>query len=479
MPTAGNAAAEAITNPIANPSLETAAIDNPTMPANWTTGSWGTNVPTFEYITNNGHDSDSSVKVTMSGYTDGDAKWIFDPISTNILQVGKQYRFTTWYKSDVTPSVVAMYLDADGNESFFGMPNPQPGADAATVWQKYSDTFSIPQGAVSVSVFMFLDKNGWLQTDDYSIEDYSPVGFNRALLTLTFDDSHEDNINTAIPLLNQYGYKSTQCYATGFIEPDTISDTVRQNIKNIASMGHEICSHTVNHFFSTALDATALNYELQHSQEYLKQLTGQQEVISFASPYGDYNASVNTAIGNYYQAHRTTDEGYNSVDNFNAYRLRVQNIQTAVTTTDPATGLPVTTGITTTPAQVKAWIDQAIADKTWLILVYHRVANNPGPYDTTIANFTQNLADINTSGVTVLTLRDALAEIKAQLGITPPVPVVKPGDVNGDDAIDALDLSIVLFNWNKTGATWAQGDLNGDGIVDALDLSTVLANWSK
>jgi hypothetical protein len=51
--------------------------------------------------------------------------------------------------------------------------------------------------------------------------------------------------------------------------------------------------------------------------------------------------------------------------------------------------------------------------------------------------------------------------------------------VNGDGIVDALDLSTILSNWNRTGAIRAQGDVNSDGTVDALDLSTVLAKWSK
>jgi len=63
-------------------------------------------------------------------------------------------------------------------------------------------------------------------------------------------------------------------------------------------------------------------------------------------------------------------------------------------------------------------------------------------------------------------------------GATAP-PTTKSGDVNKDGTIDALDLSTVLTNWNKTGQTAAQGDLNGDGTIDALDLSIILSNWSK
>ena len=55
----------------------------------------------------------------------------------------------------------------------------------------------------------------------------------------------------------------------------------------------------------------------------------------------------------------------------------------------------------------------------------------------------------------------------------------KAGDVNGDGAVNALDLSILLSHWNATGATKAQGDLSGDGTVNALDLSILLTNWNK
>lgn len=61
--------------------------------------------------------------------------------------------------------------------------------------------------------------------------------------------------------------------------------------------------------------------------------------------------------------------------------------------------------------------------------------------------------------------------------VTPPVTTT--GDINGDSKVDALDLSLILSNWSRSGVTHAQGDLNADGVIDALDLSTVLSNWSK
>jgi peptidoglycan/xylan/chitin deacetylase (PgdA/CDA1 family) len=55
---------------------------------------------------------------------------------------------------------------------------------------------------------------------------------------------------------------------------------------------------------------------------------------------------------------------------------------------------------------------------------------------------------------------------------------LKPGDVNGDGLVNALDLSIMLSHWNQAGSR-AQGDLSGDGRISALDLSMLLSNWNK
>lgn len=372
---------------VPNPSLEDAS--SATMPTGWRNNKWGTNTAAFEYV-NGGRTGTKSAKVTVSNYQNGDAKWYFEPVED--LQPGKQYRFSAWYKGNVLPQAVVMYIKADGSESYFGM--PQPKTVSATEWQQYSDSFTVPSDAVAVSAFLFVNQNGWLQTDDYSIAEYAPAGFDRPLLTLTFDDGHEDNADTALPLLNQYGFKTTQCYATTFIEgkASAIAD-----VKKFQDSGHEICSHTVSHPFLTSVNAQQLQYELQHSREYLESITG-VSVDNFATPYGDYNPTVNEAIKQYYGSHRTVDEGFNSKDNFDQHRLRVQNILD-----------------TTSADQVREWIAQAQADNTWLILVYHRIANDPGPYDSYTTVFREHLEVIRQSGIDVKTYKDALTEVKSQL----------------------------------------------------------------
>jgi hypothetical protein len=52
----------------------------------------------------------------------------------------------------------------------------------------------------------------------------------------------------------------------------------------------------------------------------------------------------------------------------------------------------------------------------------------------------------------------------------------KTGDINADNQINALDLSILLSRWNTTDTT---ADISKDGTVNALDLSVLLSNWGK
>lgn len=374
---------------VPNPSLEQAS-GTPPAPTSWLTNTWGSNTAQFEYA-NDGHTGNHSTKVTVSNYQDGDAKWYFDPISS--LERGKDYRFSAWYKTNTIPNVVVRYIKDDGTDKYFGMPRPEP--DGTTNWQQYSETFSVPQDAKAVTVFFFLNNNGWVQTDDYSIVPYQPVGFSRPLVSLTFDDGFEENVQTVLPRLNSLGMKSTQCYMTGAIEGQPGQP---ENVMAFKNSGHEICSHTVTHPWLTQIPLTQLTYELTHSKQYLESLTG-TPVANIASPYGDYDTPVNNEIKKYYRSHRTVDEGYNTKDNFNPYRIRVQNLLS-----------------TTTLAEYQGWIEKAKADKTWLVLVYHRVTSGvPEEFDTKESDFAQQINALAASGVTIKTYNDALDELAPQL----------------------------------------------------------------
>ena len=49
-------------------------------------------------------------------------------------------------------------------------------------------------------------------------------------------------------------------------------------------------------------------------------------------------------------------------------------------------------------------------------------------------------------------------------------------DLNGDGAVDGIDLSTILSAW---GSSTGAADVNGDGLVDGLDLAAILSAWGN
>lgn len=357
----------------------------------WFSSSWGENNAIFEYLHTGGYNSDHAVKTTVTSYVSGDAKWVHTPVQ---LTPGVNYRVTNHYKSDVDSRIVLDVTMQDGTTQFLEL----PGAPASADWTEYAGTFTMPAGAFSVAIYHLLSRAGTLTTDNYDINEYLPVPFSRALLTLTFDDGWEENVTTTLPLMQQYGYKSNQFYATTFIQNSELGEAEAiTRINKFIEAGHEVGSHTITHPDLTTLTAEESLRELVDSKAYLKsKFTGINDY--FATPYGAYNALVKSQIMANYTLHRTVDVGYNSKDNFDVTRLKVQNVLK-----------------TTTAADVARWVQQAQEEGTWLILVLHRVAPNPGDYDTTQAIFAEMLAEINNSGIDVVTITQALAELQPQL----------------------------------------------------------------
>ena len=52
-----------------------------------------------------------------------------------------------------------------------------------------------------------------------------------------------------------------------------------------------------------------------------------------------------------------------------------------------------------------------------------------------------------------------------------------PGDLNGDQLIDAADVGVMFGNWGSIGSGSADGNLNGDEFIDAADAGIMFANW--
>jgi hypothetical protein len=375
---------------IANGSAETADPNNPNQPLGWKPNSWGTSTPRFEYAAD-GHGGARSLKVSISDYTDGDAKWVFAPVA---LDPNQDYEFTDYYRSTTLTKVVAAVTTTAGATDYL----PLPDAPAIPGWAHYAGVFSMPADGATVTIYHLLDSNGTLQTDDYAITQHVVQGFNRGLLSLTFDDASRNIYTNGLPVLTKYAMPSTQYLITGLTR-DASSMTVDM-MRAFQNQGSELASHTVTHPHLPQIPESCLDDQLEKSQAALRQWFGPAAGKNFAPPYGELNDSVLTWVKRLYRSSRGIDAGYNEKNTFDVYNIKVQNVTAA-------TGLD----------EIQAWIAKALAEKLWLVIVYHEVSDTPTDPDLAVspANLDAQLNLIQSSGIPVMTVNQALDELTPQL----------------------------------------------------------------
>ena len=234
-------------------------------------------------------------------------------------------------------------------------------------------------GAVVTTVFTVgATKNN---TAEAAVQNATP----KAKVSFTFDDGGTSNITKAAPALAQYGFTGTSYVTTGCVGKTTVPNTCAADtdipymtwaqVKLLQNTyGWEIGSHSVSHPLMTEITAAKLEQEVANSKKAF-QAQG-INATSFATPYGDYNQNVLAAIAKYYTNHRGfADTGYNTWP-YSNYLLRVQQVQA---------GVSVDT--------VKGYINQAAADGTWLILVFHDIQDNPS---TNPEDYQFSTADLST-----------------------------------------------------------------------------------
>ena len=370
-----------------NGSVETPSA-TPTVPASFSADSWGSLTAAFSYPTGAAHTGSRSLRVDVTRWSNGDAKWT--PTAKSVTP-GQTYRFTDWYRSNVSSQTLAVFTNAGGT-SYQWLADPV----GAPTWTKYSTAFVAPAGATSVTVYHLIAAVGWLETDDYSLSIDVPHPFTRPLVSLTFDDAWASHSTQALPLLQQYGMKGTFYITTGFLDTPDYMTTAQ--LVGLSAAGQDIAAHTIDHPHLPQLTAAQVDSQLRVPKTTLETLLG-RPVTSFASPFGEYNSAILTQINAVYSSHRTVNSGYNGKIDTDVHQLKVQNVLS-----------------TTTRADIDAWVATSKANGTWLILVFHDITNTPGDiYDSTPANLAQYLQAIQAGGITVATMTDALAEITPQL----------------------------------------------------------------
>lgn len=328
-------------------------------PKFWYQGNWGTNSVSFSYpVAGNG--SDKAAKVEISSITDGDAKWYFEDISVDPNSI---YEFSDQYISDISSRIVARFKLNDGNYSYLEVGSVNP----STTWQTISQTITPPSNAITMTVFHLIDKIGSLTIDNISLnKKENPNALPVGMVSLDFDDGWDSTFKNALPILDNAGLKSTL-----YIISQYVGEPLYTNVSDILAAqarGHEVGAHSKTHPELPLLSDAQMNEEIGGSRLDLISM-GASPVNIFSYPYGEYNEKAISLVKSAgFTSARTAlavDGGFNDKST-NGYLLKTQSVEN-----------------TTTIEEIQGWIDTAVKNKTWLILVMHQVDNTGSQYSIT------------------------------------------------------------------------------------------------
>jgi RHS repeat-associated protein len=149
------------TNLVANASVEQVSGSDPTKPQGWQSSSYGNNTAVFTYL-NEGNTGDRSVKAEITSYTDGDAKWYFDPVS---VTGNKAYVFKDYYRSNTISGVVMAYTLQDQSVTYEWIGDLNPNDN----WTQANLSFTTPANAVSATAYHLISSVGYVSVDDAEV----------------------------------------------------------------------------------------------------------------------------------------------------------------------------------------------------------------------------------------------------------------------------------------------------------------------
>ncbi|MCC7543416.1 polysaccharide deacetylase family protein [bacterium] len=390
------------TNLIPNASVDEGAAN---VINGWLAGYWGSLTAQFTTPTQGAQSGSRYARVDVINYTSGDAKWLTPAIT---VTAGKTYTFSSYYRANVSTAVDVEVTFNDGSVQY-GWLGDTP---AQSTWTKFTAHYQAPANVKSVRFFHVINKNGWLETDTYSLVDSTATTpptpppdpghapFSRPLVSIEFDDGWASAYQYGLPAVESFGWKPTQYIITNTVlNNDNYGGAymTAAQVKDWNARG-DIGSHSLDHSHIPTLSYDQIVAQLTQSKSYLDSLLGEPTSL-YVSPYCESSAQVVSVARALYQSVRNCDSYTNYKASFDRWNLHSFIILS-----------------TTTDTEIVQALNNAKATNGWLILVWHEVAgDDPSKlYSVSQSKLLRQLQLVKDSGIHVTTTQAALNESLGQ-----------------------------------------------------------------
>ncbi len=197
----------------------------------------------------------------------------------------------------------------------------------------------------------------------------------QSAFTFSFDDGFLSHYSNAAPILNNFGFRGTFNVMPPFLT-ETLPGIWRYGtwpmFIQLAQQGHEIASHTMNHYYLTYLpvgdtvtQGTAL-YELYQSKKAIEQRIPDQKCITLAYPYSDRNVLIDSLTSLFYEAGRSAglEPNYHSLDSY--FDLNSYVVHFSLPRNSLADDLDELYAF-------MSWVHNSILNEQWAIMMIHEI----------------------------------------------------------------------------------------------------------
>jgi peptidoglycan/xylan/chitin deacetylase (PgdA/CDA1 family) len=209
-------------------------------------------------------------------------------------------------------------------------------------------------------------------------------------VTICFDDGWDDTYDNGKLKMDAYGYRGT-----AFIISELLGTTgymTQAQIDELDRLGWDISGHGINNLVTS--DSDDRKADLLAQKKYLS-THGYRGKELYAYPNGAYNQQVIRDLQKHFSVARTIDANHIATTGFNAMLLPSHTVVNTDTT-----------------GALEDMIDNAIANKDWLILVFHKIVTTPSAEtEYATADFGTVIDYLDTNNVAVLPMSEVLRRL--------------------------------------------------------------------